>query len=164
MTQVKKSYLPLWEFLQDHKDEISDNLWEQLEVFVSKKSGRAVSNAVWNDAGEVVAIFDYYFKKWLPLVGEKAVEFGIKAGTVTGYNTMCKVAVSEWTRQQRNAKKANIDLLDRVASGEVKPEEIVTWQSKIEAARVEVGTTEWGFDTREELEVYLYELQVALAA
>ena len=105
--------------------------------------------------GAVVAILDYYFKRWMPLVGDDAVEFGAKKNTATGYNTMSKEGVSHWTKQQRVAKQANAELLTRVASGEIKPDQIADEQARIEAARTTPAETELGFATKEEVVAYL---------
>jgi len=66
-------------------------------------------------------------------VGE--VEFGVKANSATGFNSMCKEGTSQWTKQQRAAKKSNEELLQSVANGEVKPEEIGARQAEIDELR-----------------------------
>ena len=48
---------------------------------------------------------------------------------------MCKVGLNQWTKQQREAKKAKDELLAKVASGEVPAEQLTAELEAIEAKR-----------------------------
>lgn len=165
MTAVKKAYQPIVDLLEANpKAKVSDILAQVIELAQAKTS-RVEGSAFKKDAqGNVVAIFDYYFKRWMPVVGEKAVEFGAKAKTATGLNTMCKEGVSHWTKQQRIAKQAQADLLTRVANGEVKPADIAKEQVAIEEARKAIVATELGFDNEADLMKYLAKSGIKMSA
>jgi hypothetical protein len=68
---------------------------------------------------------------------------------------MCKEAVSDWTKRQRDAKSANAELLTQVAAGEVAPHDIAARQAEIEAARTAPTTSTLGFASKEEVVAYL---------
>lgn len=156
MTQVKKAYQDIISFLQENEDKKVKTILEQVIALASAKTGQRAATTMIKDAGgNVVAILDYYFKRWMPLVGEAAVEFGAKKDSTTGFNTMCKAGVSEWTKRQREAKVAGENLLKRVANGEVAPQDILAEQAKIEEARKVITETTLGFETMEEVVAYL---------
>lgn len=173
MTQVKKAFQPLVDFLEANKDVKVKTILEQVIELTQAKTSRSDGNTFLKDAaGNTVAILDYYFKTWCPLVGSKAVEFGAKQKTSTGFNTMSKAGVSAWTKQQREAKQAGADLLKKVASGEVSPKDITAHQASIEESRKaihfpvnEAGEVqEVGFATMEDLMKYLKKEGIEVAA
>lgn len=160
---IKKAYAEIVDFLEANADKKVKSILDQVKEMASAKVSREGGSTFIKDAsGNVVAILDYYFKKWMPLVGEKAVDFGAKKSTSTGFNTMCKEGVSAWTKQQRLAKVAEQNLLAEVSAGNVQPAEIPAKQAEIEATRKTIVTTELGFDTKEEVEAYLMENGVQL--
>lgn len=181
---VKKAFEPIIAILttaiaENPKVKAAD-LMERIIAEASAKVARGEGASFMKDtAGNVVAIHDYYFKRWMPLVGDKAVDFGTKKGTTTGFNTMCKVGVSHWTKQQSVADKANVQLLEDVKSGALPVDQIEAKQNEIEVARkaiapaiVEVKdaegnvteTKELGFATEDEVKAYLASAGVTLAA
>ena len=126
MSTIKKAYKEIVDLLENNRDTKVKHIIDQVIALASAKSSRSEGSSYIKDAeGTPVAIFDYYFKRHMPLVGDKAVEFGAKAKTATGFNTMCKEGVSHWTKQQKEAKNANTALLSKVASGEIAPDAIV---------------------------------------
>lgn len=172
MSQVKKAFQPIADLLEANKGKtVSDILGSFYELAKAQVNRTVGAVAVYDNKGKVVGLYDYFLKRWLPLVGEKAVEFGPKAGTSTGYQGMSKLALSAYTSQQRIAKNAELELLPQVIAGTVKPEEIPAKQAEIEAARtatptvVKDGETEiqvasLGFATMDELKSYLSENKV----
>lgn len=164
MANIKKAYQPIVELLEANKDAKVKSILDQVIEMASAKTSRGggASSFLKDTKGNAVAILDYYFKRWMPLVGDKAVEFGAKKNTATGFNSMSKEGVSNWTKQQRVAKQANADLLTRVAQGEVKPDQIASEQAKIEKARQEIAKTDLGFATKEEVVKYLEKNGVTL--
>lgn len=161
---IKKAYADIVAFLEANENVKVKTILDQVREMASAKVSREGGNTYIKDvAGNTVAILDYYFKKWMPLVGEKAVEFGAKASTASGFNTMSKAGVSEWTKQQRIAKAAQSTLLAEVSAGNVKPEEIAAKQAAIEEARKAITATDAGFDSEEEVRAYLVEAGVQLA-
>ena len=164
MSTIKKAYKEIVDLLENNRDTKVKHIIDQVIALASAKSSRSEGSSYIKDAeGTPVAIFDYYFKRHMPLVGDKAVEFGAKAKTATGFNTMCKEGVSHWTKQQKEAKNANTALLSKVASGEIAPDAIVAHQEEIETARKTIAETELGFETIDELNAYLTESGVVLA-
>ena len=164
-TTVKKAYTEIVSLLEANKGKkVSEVLEQVIELASAKSGGGGAGTTFIKDAtGKTVAILDYYFKRWMPLVGDKTVEFGAKQKTSTGFNSMSKLGVSEWTKQQRVAKQANADLLTKVAKGEVKPSDIAKEQEAIEKARASIVPTDVGFATKEEVEAYLKKAGVKLA-
>ncbi len=156
---VKKSFVTLVTFLEANKDRVVNEILPEIIGLASgKKSAgttkKASNIAIRDEHGNVIAINCYYFKKFMPLYGPKAVEFGKKASTNTGYNTMCKEGVSLWTKAQDEAKKAGEELLNKVVAGEIQPGEIVAAREAIEAERKAIPATDLGFDTIEQLNKY----------
>lgn len=166
MTQVKKAYQSIVELLEANKDVKVSKIFDQVVELASAKTRTASegSNYIRDVNGNVVAILDYYFKRWMPLVGEKAVDFGAKAKTATGFNTMCKEGVSAWTKQQREARNASAALLQRLLSGELTNEQIPAEQARIEEERKAIVPTELGFADQESLMKYLKKSGVELSA
>ena len=134
---TKKVFIELIAFLETQKDsKISDILKteEFKELVIAKKNG----NTVLKDQNEnIVAIFCWYHKRWELLF---EVEYGSKASHHTGLNTMCKIGVNLWTKQQAVAKVAKTELLDKVADGEVEVKDIAELVSDIENARNRIIT------------------------
>lgn len=163
---IKKAYAEIVSVLEANKGKKVSEVLDQVIALASAKTDRASGGTSFlkDSKGQVVAVLDYYFKRWMPLVGDKAVDFGAKKNTATGVNSMCKAGVSEWTKQQRVAKQAGADLLKKVASGEIKPSDIAKEQEAIEAARKAIVPTELGFATRDDLVKYLKANKVELAA
>lgn len=163
---IKKAYQPIMDLLNANPDKKVSKILEAAIALCSAKTSRAsgVSSFIADASGATVAIFDYYFKRWMPLVGENAVEFGAKKNTTTGFNPMSKEGVSNWTKQQRVAKTAQTELLTRVAAGEVAPTDIGDVQATIEAERKAIAETESGFATKEEVIAYLNENGVSVDA
>ena len=94
--------------------------------------GSAATTFHKDDEGNVLAVKCYYFGLWM---SPTLVDFGAKASSTTGLNSMCKEGVSHWTKQQRVAKQEKTELLDRVAAGDVLPEDIAAEMEAIEEAR-----------------------------
>ncbi len=165
MAQVKKAYQEIVDFLEANKDVKVNKIFDRVVEMAAAKSSRSATGSTYitDKDGNPVAILCYYFKRWMPLVGEAAVEFGAKKSTATGLNTMCKEGVSNWTKQQRQSESELKGLLTRVASGELAAEDISSEQERIEAERKAIAETDLGFATKEEVEAYLADNSVELA-
>lgn len=163
---IKKAYQDIVTFLEANENVKVKSILDQVREMASAKVGAREGGSTFiKDAqGNVVAVLDYYFKRWMPIVGEKAVEFGAKKSTSTGLNTMSKAGVSAWTKQQREARAAEADLLDKAAAGEIQPTEIAAKQAEIEEARKAIAATDLGFETRDEVVAYLSENGIEIAA
>lgn len=133
---IKKAFEPIVAFLTENQNKQVKSILPQLTELCSAKSAGGTATTVHrNEAGEVTHIFDYYFKLWLPV---SHVEFGKKEGSASGFNTMCKEGVSNWSKQQREYKAAKEALLDQVAKGEVAPADIGAKLKALEAKRTTV--------------------------
>ncbi len=153
MAQIKKAYAAIVAVLQDNLSATVEEVMPQVLELAAAKTGSGGGKATTfhkNEDGEVVAIKCYYHNLWMD---PREVEFGAKASSPTGFNSMCKDGVSKWTKQQREAKKAESELLQRVAAGEVAVEDIAAEQEAIREAREEVIPREdgYGYETLEEL-------------
>jgi len=164
---IKKAFEPLVEFLQANENKSIKTVMDDIVALASTKgraaAGEAVSTFIKDSAGETVAILDYYFKRWMPLVGDEAVEFGKKASAASGFASMSKAGVSNWTKQQRTAKAATADILTQVEAGNLDMSEIADVRADIEEARKMIVATDEGFETREQVLAYLEDEGVEVA-
>lgn len=152
---IKKAYVDIVEFLKENADKKVKSILDDVISMASAQRASAETTSIRNSDGEVIAIRDAYSERWCALVGEQAVEFGIKANTSTGFNPYTKQALNQWNKQQREAKQAGADLLQEVAAGNVQPTEINDKMAEIEAQRVAVIDLGEGFDSKDDLLAYL---------
>jgi len=131
---IKKAYIDIIALLEANKSKKVSTILEEVTQLASSKVATKTFRT--NEAGEVTEIFCYYHKEW-ELVSEH--EYGAKASSATGLNSMCKVGVNAWTKQQRVAKQEKEELLMRVASGEVEPANLTDELAKIEATRTSIS-------------------------
>jgi hypothetical protein len=158
MTTIKKAYVELIQFLEENsRKNVSTILEEAKQMCMAKNSSGSDIGKTFlkDDEGNIIAIYCYYHKKWEVL---EYVEYGKKANTASGYNTMCKEGVSNWTKQQRKAKQAKESLLEQLSSGELEVSDLQTKQDEIEETRkaiVEHSIKEASFSTMDELTQWL---------
>jgi len=150
---IKKAFQGIHAFLVANENKKVSTILDEATELMSAKGAGGGATSIHRDAeGNLVAILDYYFKKWLPV---EFVEFGAKANSSSGLNTMCKLGTSLWTKQQRDFKKGKEELLNQVAAGEVQPTEIQDELDKLETERGYVADypiPELAFESVEELE------------
>lgn len=133
MSNIKVSYKELVEFLEANKNKkVSTLMPSILEMVTSKTIAKTFKT---NDEGEVTRIFCYYHKEWEDIT---LVPYGNKKSSSTGYNTMCKEGVSNWSKQQRIAKQATSELLTSLANGDIAIEDLNTHKDAIEQARTTI--------------------------
>ena len=133
---IKKQYEEIYAILEANSNKKVSTVLPQLAELMSRKSNSSgqANTFLKDDAGNVIAIYCYYHKTW-ELLSE--CEYGKKTGSSTGFNTMCKVGVSAWTKQQRIKKQADSDLLNQVESGDLQLSELgAARQEIIEASKV----------------------------
>lgn len=152
MANIKKAYKDIIELLQDSADSLVSDVLPAVIELASAKTGGGGSKATTfhrNEEGVVVAIKCYYHGTWM---SPEVVEFGKKASSATGFNSMCKEGVSNWTKQQRAFKAAQADLLRQLSEGELAVEDLAAAQEALEAERDAVYDREdgYGFETLEE--------------
>ena len=136
MSNIKKAFVSIHAFLLANQDKKVKSIMDEFTEMCSAKGAGGAATSVHRDSdGNVVAVLDYYFKKWLPV---NIVEFGAKATSASGLSTMCKLGTSYWTKQQRDFKKAKDELLDKVSAREIEPTDIQAHLDALEAERAEV--------------------------
>lgn len=146
MTTIKKDFVAIVELLEANKGKKVKEILEQVLELASAKTTRTFFK---NEAGEVTVVYCYYHKKFE--VVAKA-DYGQKAGTPSGLNSMCKEGVNQWTKQQRIAKLAREALLNEVASGTVQPSDLAFKLAEIDADKsiIVARQDNHGFDSLEE--------------
>ena len=110
---IKKDFQELIAFLEANEKKSVKTILEQVRELCSAKAQTTFKK----DAdGNVTHVFCYYHKV---LEEVTADNYGKKASNkATGLNTMCKVGLNQWTKQQSAAKKAREQILARLAAGE----------------------------------------------
>lgn len=156
---IKKDLQPLYEHLQSLSNKkLTDKLIQSIaEQYLATKNsnGSGSRTTAYYDANrDLVAVYCYYHKQW-ELVSH--IEYGKKAGTKTGLNTMCKEGVSAWTKANRSKVKAKDDLLAQYTDGHIDSEAFkLALQALDEPSVIEPHSNEeHSFKTIEELEQYL---------
>lgn len=155
MANIKKVFTVISTILNANLSATVESLMPQLNEVMSAKTGGGTSGGKGttfqkSEDGTVTAVLCYYFKQWMD---PRLVDFGTKAGSSTGLNSMCKAGVSAWTKQQAAFRKAKEALLDQVAKGELKPSDIDGELAKLEAARdaiIDVPAEIQAFETLED--------------
>lgn len=136
MATIKKAFVPIMSLLAAAMgQEVTQELYDQAEALTCAKTGNGGSQATSfhkDDEGNVVAIRCSYFQQWFK---PSEVEFGLKASSASGFNPMCKAAVSAWTKQQADFKKAKEALLEDVVNGDLEPGDITAKIEELEEAR-----------------------------
>ena len=153
MATIKKAFQPIMSLLAASIGAVvTDELYAQAEALTAAKTGNGGSQATSfsrDDEGNIVGIRCSYFGQWFK---PSEVEFGLKASSASGHNPMCKAAVSAWTKQQADFKKAKEALLDQVTSGDVTPDEIPAHIEALEEARTAIAEHDFiGYDSLEDL-------------
>ncbi len=156
MNMIKKDFVSIVELLKNNENKKVSTILDQVLASCEKKwAGGSNGSTLFKDSdGKVIAVFCYYHKKW-ELVSQ--VEYGSKANTASGLNTMCKEGVSNWTKQQRVAKTKQSEILADVAKGVVEASSINDLIAEVEVERNKIVDREdgHGFVTEEDVEAYL---------
>jgi len=153
MSTIKKAFVEIVETLQANTNELVGDILPQIIALASAKTGGGGGKATTfhkNEDGVIVGVQCYYHGLWM---SPEVADFGKKASSATGFNSMCKDGVSKWTKQERVAKAAKEQLLLDVADGTVDAADLPAVMQEIEDARKEREPREdgYGFATLEEL-------------
>lgn len=144
---VKKAYVDVIAFLEANQDKKVKSILADVTAMCEAKAGGgggAASTFVKDEAGNVVAIRCFYHQTWMD---PRVVPFGSKASSATGLNTMCKSGVSKWTKQQRQFKLAQEELLKQVADGTIQASDIAAKLAEAEEARKVIVPLEGNYPT-----------------
>ena len=154
MSTIKKAFQPIMSVIAAGlaAGTVAQEVYDEALSLVTAKVGSGGGKATTfhkNDDGVVVAVLCYYHKKWMD---PRVAEFGAKASSATGLNSMCKEGVSKWTKAKNAAKTAEAGLLARVTAGELAAEDIPAEQARIaeEASTIIAREDGYGFDTLDE--------------
>lgn len=150
---IKKAYTAIVALLTANQGlQVSDVLAEVIELASAKTGGGGGQASTFHkdEEGNTIAIRCYYHGLWMD---PAEVEFGAKASSPTGLNSMCKDGMSKWTKQQRAAKAARNELLDSVANGETSADDLPGLLAEIEETRNAVipREDEYGYESLEDL-------------
>ena len=127
---IKKDYVELVNFLETNKNKKVETILEIVREMCSQKVETTFKK---DENGNVTHVYCYYHKVWEDV---SQVEYGKKASNkATGLNTMCKVGLNQWSKQQRVAQKEKNELLEKMAKGEVTQEEFTQELDAIELRR-----------------------------
>ena len=128
MSSVKKNFEEIYALLRANGNlKVKDLMPELLELMSSKqrdKNHKTDEHGLW--------IFCYYHKEW-ELTSQ--VEYGAKAGSATGFNSMCKVGVNTWTRQQREFKTDKANLLEEMIVGNLEASDLHSRVEELETIK-----------------------------
>ena len=114
---IKKQYEAIYALLEENQNRKVSTIMPQLvEMMTAKQAQR---NFVTNEEGEVTHIFCYYHKKW-----ESVEHYGLKKSSASGFNSMCKEGVNQWTKQNKAKKAIDAKVLELVVSGEIEASQI----------------------------------------
>lgn len=135
-------------------EEVTAQYNEAVFITSSKKSNGSGSSstAYFDEDRNLVAVFCYYHKKW-ELVSN--IEYGKKAGTKTGLNTMCKEGTSAWTKNNRALQKQKDALTQQMLKGELTHDEFKQQYENISFAIEPHSDEEHSFATLDDLKAYL---------
>ena len=146
---IKKQFQDIVALLEANKNKKVSTIMDDILALASSK--KKETTFIMDADNKPFAIYCWYHKQW-ELVDK--VEYGAKASNPTGLNNMCKVGTSKWTKAQRDAQKANQQILVDVASGELEPSKILDKQAEIELDRTTMDITDMPEGLASEQEVY----------
>lgn len=150
---IKKAFTAVHSLLAANQSAVVESLMPQLTELMSAKAGGGGGKATTfhkSEDGTVVAVQCYYFKQWMD---PRLVDFGAKAGSATGLNSMCKAGLSAWTKQQAAFRKAKEQLLADVAEGTIAATDIKAKLEELEVQRdtiIDVPADIQAFETLED--------------
>ena len=150
VVMIKKQFEEIHKFLVEHKDKKVESILPMLTQLMCAKNQERTY--VVDENGMVITIYCYYHKRW-ELIDK--IEYGKKASTATGYNTMCKEGVRQWTKQQNEAKRRKEILLAKVATGQISSEQLNEALQQIESERNKIEPLpkeldRYNYETKEE--------------
>lgn len=152
---IKKIYEEVVKLLEANPDKKIKDILDEVISLCEAKRARGGITYIKDTKGTVVAILDYYYKRWMPTVGPKSVEFGVKESSSTGLNPSCKDGASLWTKQNRQMNNELKGILGLVKAKKLKIEDIDKEEARIKKKYTVIAETELGFETRDEVVKYL---------
>ncbi len=147
--KTKKVFKDLVSFLEVNKDKMIKNILPEIYNLTHSKICRVEGDSFIKDkSGKLVAAMCFYYRQWMIVTGENAVEFGLKAKTKTGFNTMCKAGLELWLKQQKTAKQATKQIVVDIKADVLAIKDISKREDEIELARTFVAKPKIGYKTK----------------
>jgi len=134
---TKKAFVEVVALLEKNKNRKVSTILGQIKEMTAQKAN--LKTFITDEAGKVVAIFCYYHKQW-ELVSK--VEYGKKASSSTGFNTMCKIGVSKWTKQNNAVKAVSLTVLEMLEAEEITADEISATKERLVAEAKTIDKTD----------------------
>ena len=149
---IKKSYAEIISFLEANATKKVSAILADKDFLLLVSQTRQAKTFLTDEHGEVIAIYCYYHKQW-ELLSE--VDYGKKASSTTGYNTMCKVGVSKWTKQNNAVKQVGEQVLEMLEQGKIQASEIQSTKDALLANAKIIDTDDMpiGYATIDDLPV-----------
>lgn len=149
---IKKSYAEIISFLEANATKKVSTILADKDFLLLVSQTRQAKTFLTDEHGEVIAIYCYYHKQW-ELLSE--VDYGKKASSTTGYNTMCKVGVSKWTKQNNAVKQVGEQVLEMLEQGKIQASEIQSTKDALLANAKIIDTDDMpiGYATIDDLPV-----------
>ena len=156
---VKKAYADVYLFLCKNKErKVADVLDAAADLMRSHRRASSDDALIKNVAGDIVAIRCAFFARWMPLVGDNAVEFGAKKNGVGGlYNPMCRVGQNIYSKRRNDyIKSLNAFVVNVIKEGgSISSNDAAEYNKKLEAARDAKPETKLGFAQEKDCIAYL---------
>lgn len=149
---IKKSYAEIMSFLEANATKKVSTILADKDFLALVSQTKQAKTFLTDEQGEVIAIYCYYHKQW-ELLSE--VEYGKKASSTTGYNTMCKVGVSKWTKQNNAVKQVGEQVLEMLEQGKIQASEIQSTKDALLANAKVIDTDDMpiGYATIDDLPI-----------
>ena len=135
---IKKQFEELVALLEANPNKkVSTMLPEVIAMCSAKQQSKTFKL---NEEGQVTHVYCYYHKQWEDVL---VCEYGSKQSSASGLNSMCKVGYNQWSKQQRDYKKAKEQMLQDVADGEIEGNEVSGKLEELEEARTTIVPREF---------------------
>lgn len=134
---IKKVFQEIINLLEANKDKRVSAVLSDVMALASVKQTRerASETYITDTEGKVVAIRDFYFKRWMPIVGKKAVAFSEKKGSKTGLSGISVLGQSKFSAAKSRAIKEEKELMNKLIAGEITVEAAKTEREAIQTRR-----------------------------
>ena len=151
---IKKAYVQIVDFLEANGDKKVKTIISDVIAMASARTGGGGGKATAfhkDENGVVVAVKCFYHKLWM---SPQVVDFGAKASSATGLNSMCKDGVSKWTKRDRAYKAGKEALLEDLMNPEsgVSQDNLADAMAALDTAKTTIIAREdgYGFESLED--------------
>lgn len=169
--KVKASHQPIYDQLMANQSRIDPEVFPGLIELCYGKA-KQIKNIL-DRSNNQVAVVCWYFKRWMPLVGPRAVDFPSNKSQVHGLNKCCRegnkfyqqrldafnavnTVVENETRLINQKLRSQLDEKER-SSLSARLDELDAMMAEAEEAKTVIKHTHLGFETMEECMEYLVE-------